>query len=71
MHPTADTQVVKILNLAGRRVIGGVRLLLRYRVLLLGRAAAEGGRAALMEAERAVRHGLTSVVAGSEVHGAG
>ena len=25
MHPTADTTAVKIINLAGRRVIGGVR----------------------------------------------
>jgi hypothetical protein len=27
MHPTADTLAVELLHLAGRRVIGGVRLL--------------------------------------------
>jgi hypothetical protein len=27
MHPTADTLAVEFLHLAGRRVIGGVRLL--------------------------------------------
>jgi hypothetical protein len=26
MHPTADTTAVKIINLVGRRVIGGVML---------------------------------------------
>jgi hypothetical protein len=31
MHPTADTQDVINLQLAGRRVIGGVRFLLQYQ----------------------------------------
>src|ERR1044072_9254484 len=33
MHPTADTNVVIHLRRAGRRVIGGVRLLVRYNEL--------------------------------------
>jgi hypothetical protein len=34
MHPTADTTAFKFLNVAGRRVIGGVRCLKRYSHLL-------------------------------------
>jgi hypothetical protein len=31
MHPTADTLAVELLHLAGRRVIGGVRLLRSFK----------------------------------------
>ena len=45
MHPTADTNILMYSNLAGRRVMPGVRLLLRYSSLLIENAAVAGGAA--------------------------
>jgi hypothetical protein len=38
MHPTADTTAFKFLNLVGRRVMRGVRFLLRYGILPINSA---------------------------------
>ena len=71
MHPTADTQDVINSNGLGRRVIGGVRLLLRYEISADGMRGRSGLQRGVMRASRAVMYGLTSKQAGSGRPGVG
>jgi hypothetical protein len=71
MHPTADTLPVMYINRAGRRVMRGVRLLLRCNPFADRTRGRGGWRSRLLEAAPAVMRGLTSEVAGGGGHGAG
>ncbi len=70
MHPTADTEDFKFLNLAGRRVMPGVRLLLRFGITAAGMRDRRRWRSGLVKASPAVLHGLTSGEAGGGGHNA-
>jgi hypothetical protein len=48
MHPTADTMALIISNGAGRRVMPGVRLLVRFGPLLIEGVALAGDESALL-----------------------
>jgi hypothetical protein len=71
LHPTADTLLLIFDNLAGRRVMPGVRLLMRVG-LTIGLTRGRGGwRSGLIEASPAIAGGPDSVKAGGVWPGAG
>ena len=71
MHPTAGTRAVIFGNRSGRRVIGGVRLLLSYSPFAFCMCVRGWWRGGLVAAAPAVTDGLTSGAAGGGRHGAG
>jgi hypothetical protein len=71
MHATRDTRDVIKRNLAGGRVMRGVRLLLRLEITIGWMRESGGWRSELIEASPAVMTGLTSAEAGGGWHGAG
>jgi len=71
MHPTADTTDVVFGNRAGRRVMPGVRLLMRFQNSTGWMRGRGGWRSDEVETSPAAVDGLTPKRAGGGRHGAG
>jgi hypothetical protein len=68
MHPTADTLLFKFLKGAARRVMPGVRLLMRYSPLLIEMRDRSEWWDNMFAVLLAVTDGLTSVEVGGGRH---